>query len=43
MMSENTKMPTYPLLNTAEDSIKAVKIMIEKDIFHGFIGVSRLF
>jgi hypothetical protein len=43
MMSEKKKMPTYPLLNTAEDSIKAVKIMIEKDIFNGFIGASRFF
>jgi hypothetical protein len=43
MMSEKMKMPTYPLLNTAEASIKAVKIMIEKDICHGFIAASRLF
>jgi hypothetical protein len=43
MMSEKTKMPTYPLLNAAEDSINAVKIMIEKDICHFFIAVFRLF
>jgi hypothetical protein len=42
MIREKTKMPTYPLLNTAEDSIKAVKMMIEKDVCH-FIAASRIF
>ena len=43
MMSEKMKMPVYPLLNRAEDNINAIKIMIEKNNSHGFIGVSRFF
>jgi hypothetical protein len=30
-------------VNRAEDNINAIKIMIEKNNSHGFIGVSRLF